>query len=169
MSTVPMNSLWSSQLSSHEFKSESIFEHVDGSSASSNQQIWTVTDLHGPSGNTPKVPGSRPGRPTNLIPDDDSFLGLVITPSCCRLDTNYSTLGGIRTSTPNKSLASPRQYLQVGRSLTSLRFAPKSTTTTVGSGLLLPRSNRRQGPTIRCCRQHGGGMKPGTAQSLCCV
>jgi hypothetical protein len=63
MSTITMNSIWSSQLSSHEFKSESIFEHVDGSSASFNQQIWTVTDLHGPSGNTPKVPESRPGRP----------------------------------------------------------------------------------------------------------
>jgi hypothetical protein len=169
MSTVPLNTFRSSQSTSHEFNSASISTYVEGPSTSSDQQIWTVMDLYGPPGNTPKVPGSRPGRPTNLIPDDDSFLGLVITPSCCRLDTNYSTLGGIRTSTPNKSLASPRQYLQVGRSLTSLRFAPKSTTTTVGSGLLLPRSNRRQGPTIRCCRQHGGGMKPGTAQSLCCV
>jgi hypothetical protein len=64
MSTVPMNLFWSSQLSSHEFNSESISKYVDGSTTSSDQWIWTVMDLHGPSENTPKVPGSRPGRPT---------------------------------------------------------------------------------------------------------
>jgi hypothetical protein len=65
ISTAPMNSLGSSQMSSQEFNSESISAYVDGLPASSDQQIWTVMDLHGPSGNTPKVPGSRPGRPTN--------------------------------------------------------------------------------------------------------
>ena len=64
MSAVPMNPFWSSQLSSHEFNSESISEYVDGLSISSDQQIWTVTDLHAPSGNTPKVRESRPTRPT---------------------------------------------------------------------------------------------------------
>ena len=32
--------------------------------ASSDQQIWTLMDITGHSGNALKVPGSRPGRPT---------------------------------------------------------------------------------------------------------
>jgi hypothetical protein len=67
MSTVPTNLFWSSQRSSHEFNVESISEYIDGSSISSKQQIWTVTDLHGPSGNTPKVPGSKPRRPLGVV------------------------------------------------------------------------------------------------------
>jgi hypothetical protein len=67
MSTVPMNPFWSSQMSSHEFNSESISEYGGGLPTSPDQQIWTVMDLHGPSGNTPKVPGLRPGRPTSKM------------------------------------------------------------------------------------------------------
>ncbi len=37
---------------------------VGGHCLSSDQQIWTLMDVSGPSGNTLKVPGSRPGRPT---------------------------------------------------------------------------------------------------------
>src|ERR1017187_10242844 len=33
----------------------------------SDQQIWTLSDVLGYSGNTPKVPGSRPGRPTKTL------------------------------------------------------------------------------------------------------
>ena len=40
--------------------------HLDGSSSSPDQQIWTVMDLHEPSGNTCKVPESRPGRPSKF-------------------------------------------------------------------------------------------------------
>jgi hypothetical protein len=64
MFAVSKSSFRSSQLSSQQFNSESISTYVDGLSGSSDQQIWTVMDLYGPSGNTPKVPGSRPGRPT---------------------------------------------------------------------------------------------------------
>jgi hypothetical protein len=66
MLTEPLSSLLSSQLSSHDFHSESISTHIDGRSGSYDQQIWTVTYIHGPSVNTPKVPGSRPGRPTKF-------------------------------------------------------------------------------------------------------
>ena len=37
---------------------------VGGHPTSSGQQIWTLMDVPGRSGNTLKVPGSRPGRPT---------------------------------------------------------------------------------------------------------
>ena len=37
---------------------------IGGHATFSGQQIWTLTDGHGRSGNTLKVPGSRPGRPT---------------------------------------------------------------------------------------------------------
>ena len=49
---------------------------VGGHSTPSDQQIWTLRNGPEHSGNTPKVPGSRPGQPTNsllkpsLIPSD---------------------------------------------------------------------------------------------------
>ena len=43
---------------------------VDGQFPSSGQQIWTLMDVRGRSGNTLKVPGSRPGRPTKFPPED---------------------------------------------------------------------------------------------------
>jgi hypothetical protein len=67
MLTDPLNSLWSSQRSSHDFNSESIPTHIGGSAFASDQQILTVTHVGVPSGNTPKVPGSRPGRPTSYL------------------------------------------------------------------------------------------------------
>jgi hypothetical protein len=39
---------------------------VGGLSTSSDQQIWTLRNVPGHSGNTLKAPGSRPGRPTSL-------------------------------------------------------------------------------------------------------
>jgi hypothetical protein len=57
----------SSQLSSHEFKRERTSVDIGGHCTSSGQQIWTLMDVRGCSGNTLKVPGSRPGRPTKTL------------------------------------------------------------------------------------------------------
>ena len=62
MFTVPMNSSLPSEMPSHEFNSECISECDDESSTSSDQSFWMVMNLNEPSGNNPKVPGSRPGR-----------------------------------------------------------------------------------------------------------
>jgi hypothetical protein len=44
---------------------------VGGHSTPSGQQIWTLRDVPGYSGNTPKVPESRPGRPTESLIGSD--------------------------------------------------------------------------------------------------
>ena len=59
-----MNEPLSSHLSSHEFTIERTSANGGGHTTSSGQQIWTLSDTPGHSRNTPKVPGSRPGRPT---------------------------------------------------------------------------------------------------------
>ena len=49
---------------------------VGGHSTSSGQQIWTLRDVPGHSGNTLKVLGSRPRRPTDVL-IRDPFLSLT--------------------------------------------------------------------------------------------
>jgi len=55
------------QDTSHEVTLEWTSVDVGGHSTSSDQQIWTLMDIGGRSGNTLKVPGSRPGRPTKSL------------------------------------------------------------------------------------------------------
>jgi len=64
MVTWPWNEPRSSQFSSHENKREWTSVDVCRHCNSSVQQIWTLMDVPGRSGNTLKVLGSRPGRPT---------------------------------------------------------------------------------------------------------
>jgi len=63
LQTTTVN-LQQSQLSSHVVKREWTSVDVGGHCASSDGPIWTLMDLPGRSGNTPKVPGSRPERLT---------------------------------------------------------------------------------------------------------
>ena len=51
----------SSQLSSHEFKRERTSVDVGGHSTPSGQQIWTLRNVPGHSGNTPKCRDRDPG------------------------------------------------------------------------------------------------------------
>jgi hypothetical protein len=56
-----------SQFCSHGIRFERICVDVGGRSEASDQVIWTTLDAVGWSGPIPKVPGSRPGRPTNHV------------------------------------------------------------------------------------------------------
>ena len=73
---------------------------VGGHLTSSGHQIWTLMDVPGRSGNTLKVPGSRPGRPTKIPERLRSRTPTVVTL------TSWKEINGsgppIRVTTPKK-------------------------------------------------------------------
>jgi len=64
----PVYELLSSQSSSQEIKLGNTSENVGERPTSFDQQIWTSKNVPGSGRMAPKVPGSRPGRPTK-VPD----------------------------------------------------------------------------------------------------